>query len=142
MSVGRAALTVGGPHRRCRASPASARDLLIAAALGAGPVADAFFVSLKLANFLRRLFAEGAFAAAFVPLFARLRAPRTARSPRARFASEALAVLALVLAGVVVLGELRDALAGARPGDGLRARLAAVRRSRSSSAGSPSPICC
>ena len=48
-----------------------ARDILIAAMLGAGPVADAFFVAFKLPNFFRRLFAEGAFNAAFVPLFSR-----------------------------------------------------------------------
>ena len=59
MSVGRGALTVGGLTALSRLA-GFARDLLIAAALGAGPVADAFFVSLKLANFLRRLFAEGA----------------------------------------------------------------------------------
>jgi putative peptidoglycan lipid II flippase len=45
------------------------RDILTAALLGAGPVADAFFVALKLPNFFRRLFAEGAFSAAFVPAF-------------------------------------------------------------------------
>ena len=104
MSVGRAALTVGGLTALSRVA-GFARDLLIAAALGAGPVADAFFVSLKLANFLRRLFAEGAFAAAFVPLYGRLRAAE-GPAAAARFAGEALAVLALVLAGVVVLGEL------------------------------------
>ena len=104
MSVGRAALTVGGLTTLSRVA-GFARDLLMAAALGAGPVADAFFVSLKLANFLRRLFAEGAFAAAFVPLYARLRAGEGAAAA-ARFAGEALAVLALVLAGVVLLGEL------------------------------------
>ena len=48
------------------------RDILIAALLGAGPVADAFFVAFKLPNFFRRLFAEGAFSAAFVPLFTRI----------------------------------------------------------------------
>ncbi len=48
-----------------------ARDILIAALLGAGPLADAFFVAFKLPNFLRRLFAEGAFNAGFVPMFAR-----------------------------------------------------------------------
>ena len=46
-----------------------ARDILIAAMLGAGPVADAFFVAFKLPNFFRRIFAEGAFNAAFIPLF-------------------------------------------------------------------------
>ncbi len=47
------------------------RDILIAWALGAGASSDAFFVALKLPNLFRRLFAEGAFSAAFVPLFAR-----------------------------------------------------------------------
>ncbi len=47
------------------------RDVLIAAAVGTGPVADAFFVAFRLPNLFRRLFGEGAFNAAFVPLFAR-----------------------------------------------------------------------
>ena len=46
------------------------RDILTAALLGAGPVADAFFVAQRLPNLFRSLFAEGAFSAAFVPLFA------------------------------------------------------------------------
>ena len=45
------------------------RDILIAAFLGAGSIADVFFVAFKLPNFFRRLFAEGAFSAAFVPIF-------------------------------------------------------------------------
>jgi putative peptidoglycan lipid II flippase len=48
-----------------------ARDILIAAVLGTGPVAEAFFVALRFPNLFRRLFAEGAFNAAFVPLYAR-----------------------------------------------------------------------
>ncbi|MBI2584702.1 MAG: lipid II flippase MurJ, partial [Rhodospirillales bacterium] len=46
------------------------RDILIAAILGAGGVADVFFVAFKLPNLFRRLFAEGAFSMAFVPMFA------------------------------------------------------------------------
>src|SRR5487761_2253449 len=46
-----------------------ARDMLIAATLGAGPVADAFFVALRLPNLFRRLFGEGAVNAAFAPGF-------------------------------------------------------------------------
>ena len=45
------------------------RDILIAALVGAGLVADVFFVSFKFPNFFRRMFAEGAFAAAFIPMF-------------------------------------------------------------------------
>jgi putative peptidoglycan lipid II flippase len=46
------------------------RDVMTAAILGAGPVADAFFVALKLPNFFRRVTAEGAFSVSFVPLYA------------------------------------------------------------------------
>lgn len=51
-----------------------ARDIVLAAVLGAGPVADAFFVALRLPNHFRAIFAEGAFNSAFVPAYARLRA--------------------------------------------------------------------
>ncbi len=49
------------------------RDIILAAVLGAGPVADAFFVALRLPNHFRAIFAEGAFNAAFVPSYARIR---------------------------------------------------------------------
>jgi putative peptidoglycan lipid II flippase len=68
------------------------REILIAALLGAGPIADAFFVAFRLPNLFRRFFAEGAFNMAFVPLFAkRLEAegPQAAR----RFGEEVLACL-------------------------------------------------
>ncbi|MEM7617790.1 MAG: murein biosynthesis integral membrane protein MurJ [Pseudomonadota bacterium] len=45
------------------------RDILTAAILGAGPIADAFFVALKMPNFFRRVTAEGAFHVAFIPLY-------------------------------------------------------------------------
>ena len=47
-----------------------ARDIMLAAILGAGPIADAFFVALRLPNHFRAIFAEGAFNAAFVPAYA------------------------------------------------------------------------
>lgn len=47
------------------------RDVVMAAVLGAGPMADAFFVAFRLPNHFRAIFAEGAFAAAFVPAYAR-----------------------------------------------------------------------
>ena len=68
------------------------RDVLIAAMLGAGPTADAFFVAFRIPNLFRRLFAEGAFDSAFVPLFSRrlhASGPEAARA----FAEQALAVL-------------------------------------------------
>ncbi len=72
------------------------RDILIAAVLGAGPVADAFFVAFKFPNLFRRLFAEGAFAAAFVPIFAGLLETEGPAKARA-FAEQALSVLMVAL---------------------------------------------
>src|SRR5438309_7411078 len=64
-------LTVGGFTLLSRIS-GFARDIILAAVLGAGPVADAFFVALRLPNHFRAIFAEGAFNAAFVPAYAHL----------------------------------------------------------------------
>ncbi len=49
-----------------------ARDLMIAAILGAGPLADAFFVALRLPNQFRAIFGEGAFSSAYVPTYSRV----------------------------------------------------------------------
>jgi len=72
------------------------RDILIAALVGAGPVADAFFVANRLPNLFRRLFGEGAFNAAFVPSFAGLLAREGHESAR-HFAEETLSVMAFWL---------------------------------------------
>src|SRR6187431_1060411 len=64
-------LTVGGITLVSRVT-GFARDILLAAILGAGPVADAFFVALRLPNHFRAIFAEGAFNAAFVPAYAQV----------------------------------------------------------------------
>ncbi|MBC7580477.1 MAG: murein biosynthesis integral membrane protein MurJ [Tardiphaga sp.] len=61
--------TVGGYTLLSRIT-GFARDILLAAILGAGPIADAFFVALRLPNHFRAIFAEGAFNAAFVPAYA------------------------------------------------------------------------
>ena len=65
-------LTVGGFTLLSRIT-GFARDIMLAAILGAGPVADAFFVAFRLPNHFRAIFAEGAFNAAFVPAYARIR---------------------------------------------------------------------
>jgi len=65
-------LTVGGFTLLSRIT-GFARDIVLAAVLGAGPAADAFFVALRLPNHFRAIFAEGAFNAAFVPAYARIR---------------------------------------------------------------------
>ena len=103
MSLLRAIATVGGVTMVSRVF-GFVRDILVAGYLGAGPVADAFFVAFRFPNLFRRLFAEGAFTAAFVPIFAGLLA--TDGAPRARaFANEAFGVLfwvLLVLVAVVI----------------------------------------
>jgi putative peptidoglycan lipid II flippase len=66
-------LTVGGYTLVSRLS-GFLRDVVMAAVLGAGPVADAFLVAFRLPNHFRAIFAEGAFSAAFVPAYARIRA--------------------------------------------------------------------
>ena len=53
------------------------RDMVIAIFLGASGATDAFFVAFRIPNFLRRLFAEGAFSQAFVPVFSEIKAQRT-----------------------------------------------------------------
>ena len=64
-------LTVGGLTLVSRLT-GFVRDIMLAAILGAGPVADAFFVAFRLPNHFRAIFAEGAFNAAFVPAYAHL----------------------------------------------------------------------
>jgi putative peptidoglycan lipid II flippase len=81
------------------------RDILTAAILGAGPVADAFFVAQRLPNLFRSLFAEGAFSAAFIPLANRALV-EGGQPALKEFAEEAYAVLVAALLVFVVLGEI------------------------------------
>jgi putative peptidoglycan lipid II flippase len=80
-----------------------ARDMLLARALGAGGVADAWQLAFQFPNIFRRLFAEGAFASAFVPLFNRRMATPGEVGEARRFAEEILAFLIPVL---IVFGAL------------------------------------
>lgn len=80
------------------------RDMVMSHLFGAGAVADAFFVAFRIPNFFRRLFAEGAFNQAFVPVLARYR-----KEPRAIYRQFVAAVagnLAVALFVVVLLGVL------------------------------------
>ncbi len=70
--------------------------MLIAASLGAGPVADAFYAAFAFPNLFRRIFAEGAFNLAFVPLFAKKLEADGEKSAR-QFAEEVLAMLVAIL---------------------------------------------
>ncbi|HIF10683.1 MAG TPA: murein biosynthesis integral membrane protein MurJ [Sneathiellales bacterium] len=96
MNLLRSVATVGGFTSISRAL-GFVRDILIAATLGAGWIADCFFVAFKIPNFFRRLFAEGAFNAAFVPSFSEILSTQGSAAAR-RFAEQALAVLLAVLA--------------------------------------------
>ncbi len=92
-----------------------ARDMLIASRLGAGPMADAFFVALKLPNLFRRLFGEGAFNAAFVPAFSgtlAVQGPQVARQLAERMAAlMSIWLSSLVLLGIVTMPWLMQVLA-------------------------------
>ncbi len=81
------------------------RDILIAAMLGSGPVADAFFVAFRFPNLFRRLFAEGAFNAAFVPLFAK-RLEGEGREAARAFAEEAMSGLVFIILVITIVAEL------------------------------------
>lgn len=78
-----------------------ARDIMIAAYLGAGPVAEAFLVAFSLPNMFRRFFAEGAFNMAFVPMFAKKL--ESGEGPD-RFAEDAFAAMAFLLTAFTAIG--------------------------------------
>lgn len=81
------------------------RDAIIACVFGAGMAMDAFFVAFKLPNLLRRIFAEGAFSQAFVPILAEYKSQQGEQATRT-FISYVSGLLTLVLALVTVLGML------------------------------------
>jgi len=79
------------------------RDFFIARAFGAGAATDAFFVAFRIPNLLRRLFAEGAFSQAFVPILAETRGREPAERTRALVDAVATTLL-LALVVTVALG--------------------------------------
>lgn len=81
------------------------RDICIATFIGANSLSDAFFVAFKIPNFMRRLFAEGAFNSAFVPLYAGTLAA-DGKPAAQKLAAESMSVLMLVLLAVLVLMEI------------------------------------
>src|SRR6201986_966111 len=100
----RGVLTVGGWTMVSRIL-GFARDRLIAAILGTGPIADAFLVALKLPNLFRRLFGEGAFNAAFIPEFSGILHAEGRPSAR-QFAEEAFSVMTFWLCLMTIVGEV------------------------------------
>jgi putative peptidoglycan lipid II flippase len=81
------------------------RDMVIARYFGAGSGADAFFVAFKIPNFLRRLFAEGAFAQAFVPVLSNYRETQSISEVRG-LVNAVAGSLGLVLLGVTLVAML------------------------------------
>lgn len=78
-----------------------AREILTASRLGAGPIADTFFQAMTIPNTFRRVLAEGAFNAAFVPLYGR-ELEDSGRAEADRFASEALSFMATITTALVI----------------------------------------
>lgn len=81
------------------------RDLVVARVFGADAATDAFFVAFRIPNLMRRLFAEGAFAMAFVPVLSEYREQRSAAELK-RFVDDVTGTLGLVLLVVTALGIL------------------------------------
>lgn len=81
------------------------RDVVVAGYFGASGASDAFFVAFKIPNFLRRLFAEGAFAQAFVPVLSEYRTQRDLAAVQA-LVNRVAGSLGLVLLLVTLAGSL------------------------------------
>lgn len=101
MSLARSSLVVGSLTLLSRVF-GFVRDMMIATTLGASIYTDAFFVAFKLPNFLRRLFAEGAFNSAFLPMFAGM-LKTEGKEASMQFASEAYSWLFFILCIITVL---------------------------------------
>jgi putative peptidoglycan lipid II flippase len=104
MKLYRAFATVGGLTMVSRVF-GFLRDILIAATLGSGAVADAFFIAFRFPNLFRRLFGEGAFNSAFVPLFAK-RMEGEGRDAARAFAEEAMAGLVFIILALTIVAEI------------------------------------
>ena len=100
----RSGVTVGGWTLGSRVL-GLVRDIVLANAVGASSGADAFFVAFKIPNFLRRLFGEGAFAQAFVPVFSETREKEGEASVR-RLINQVAGRFGLILIAISVLGVL------------------------------------
>lgn len=81
------------------------RDIVMASVFGAGVAFDAFSVAFKIPNFMRRLFAEGSFSQAFVPVLAEYQKKKTQDEMR-EFLNAMCGTLGLALLGVTILGML------------------------------------
>lgn len=81
------------------------REMLLAAALGTGPVANAFVIAFRFPNLFRRFFAEGAFNSAYVPLYARTLEGEGAGEAQS-FARDTLSMMVVVLSVLTVTAQI------------------------------------
>ena len=100
----RSGITVGGWTLGSRVL-GLVRDIVLANSVGASAGADAFFVAFKIPNFLRRLFGEGAFAQAFVPVFSETREKDGEASVK-RLIDQVAGRFGLILVAISILGVL------------------------------------
>lgn len=104
MKLLKAAATVGGLTMVSRLA-GFVRDILTASILGAGMIADAFFVALKLPNFFRRITAEGAFSISFIPIFGET-LEKEGKEQARYFANNMLSFMVAILVPLCVLAML------------------------------------
>ncbi len=104
MSLVKKFATVGGATLGSRIF-GFARETFMAAALGTGPMADVFYAAFRFPNLFRRLFAEGAFNAAFVPLFSKEIEANGIEGAK-RFSEEVFGVLFSALMIITIVMEL------------------------------------
>lgn len=104
MALGRNFVTVGGATALSRVL-GFVRDIFIATLLGTGVAADAFFAAFRLPNLFRRLFAEGAFNAAFVPLFSETLQQKGEVAARI-LSAKIISLLMIFLALVILLAQI------------------------------------
>ena len=104
MKLAKAMATVGGLTGLSRIA-GFIRDILTAAILGAGPIADAFIIALKLPNLFRRITAEGAFSVSFVPIYTEVIETK-GREEADAFASNAFMVMLSLLSLFVIFALL------------------------------------
>lgn len=95
------------------------RDVLIARAFGAGSLTDAFWVAFRIPNLLRRLFAEGAFSQAFVPILGEVR-NRHAPEDTRRLLDHVASLLTFALMAVTAVGVIAAPWVVSAMGSGLR----------------------
>ena len=105
MSLIKATGTIGGLTLVSRIA-GFARDMLLSRILGAGLAADAFFVAFRLPNLFRRLFAEGAFSAAFVPMFSHRLHGEGGEAHAERFSQDVLSIFVPILILFTALFEI------------------------------------